>query len=156
MKIRETKNFDKTIAEKWKNKPVMVHTSDVFAEDAKHQINGINKHHTVTNGWDFVGYSYLIERDGTIWESPALKHEQCHCRHGGQNRASMGICFAGKGDTQAPSLKQMDSLKTIINAYKSSAIVFHCDFNPAKSCPGNAVINALEKDSSTAKLIKRK
>lgn len=135
-------------APEWKGRPIMVHTSAVKAHDRKHQAQAIENYHRTSLGWKNCGYSYVIERDGTVYESAALHTAQCHCRHGGQNRLSLGVCLAGDGDNQEPTTAQIEALHEIFIIYDAPAMLYHCDFNPGKTCPGAAVKAALNKNNS--------
>lgn len=139
--IEDLKNIK--IQEIWRKKPMMVHTSAVASYDHRHQALAIERYHKGL-GWKNCGYSYIIERDGTLYESEALYGQQYHCKHGGQNRLSLGICLSGDGTKQYPTDLQITVLQCLLETYETSQVIYHCDFNKNKSCPGSYIIAALE------------
>ena len=93
-------------------------------------------------GFDCIGYHYVIDLDGTIELGRPLSQEGAHCKSGGHNRNSIGICYIGgckdgrNVDTRTPA--QRKALQKLISELVAT---FHCDvwghhdFNPGKDCP---------------------
>jgi len=75
--------------------------------------------HTQSNGWDDIGYNYLIAGDGTIFmgrdpqgagdEDNILGAHFC-----GKNTNTMGICLLGNFMTVSPEPKTLFSLKYLL------------------------------------------
>ena len=61
----------------------------------------------------YVGYHYFIEKAGKILQSRADIDEGMHTV--GYNLKSLGICLAGNGDMELPTLAQTETLKKLIN-----------------------------------------
>ncbi len=53
----------------------------------------IRRWHVHGNGWDDIGYHFVIRRDGTIERGRALDIPGAHT--GGRNEHSIGICLVG-------------------------------------------------------------
>lgn len=66
-------------------------TGDVYNTTAEQ----INRWHRA-QGWNKIGYHFVIQLDGTIEEGRTLDEPGAHTR--GLNRQAIGICFSGHGD----------------------------------------------------------
>lgn len=51
--------------------------------------------HVTDNGWDDIGYHYLIQLDGTTVVCRPEEMVGAHCKDGGMNNVSVGITYAG-------------------------------------------------------------
>lgn len=82
-------------------------------------VRSIYTYHTQVNGWDDIGYNYLIAPDGTIFQGRdakglfdadyALGAHMC-----GVNAATMGICMLGTYSTTLPTRQALESLYKLI------------------------------------------
>lgn len=105
----------------------------------------IRKWHVEDNGWDDVGYHYIIKRDGTVEVARAEAFQGAHAP--AVNSKSIAICLVGgmaeDGDAENNfTLEQFLSLKDLIKKIKMTnpnivEIVGHCDVQENKpNCPG--------------------
>lgn len=46
-------------------------------------------------GWFSIGYHIVIKRDGTIEYGRPLDQKGAHCKDGGMNHVSVGVCLVG-------------------------------------------------------------
>ncbi len=138
--------------------------------------------HTQGNGWDDIGYNYLIARNGTLFlgRDPQGIGEQDYIRgahYCSKNSYTQGICVLGEYTTAQPPDTMMQSLRKLIawkmfkdriepqnqslhppgdpNAY----LVYHLDGHRsgcATNCPGNKVYERLHalRDTLTEDLLK--
>ena len=105
----------------------------------------IKRFHKEVNGWTDIGYHFGIERygDGYVLlpgRDPRLPG--AHCRAARKNYTSLGLCVVGKYDLDSPS----EELYTMVakgaawicmaHGIDPSAIAGHCEYEPAKTCPG--------------------
>ena len=98
-------------------------------------------------GWQCIGYHYVIYRDGSILPGRPLEIAGAHCQ--GHNAHSIGICYIGglsspsegnrgglPADTRTPA--QRTSLHTLISqlkaTYPEATIHGHNEF-AQKACP---------------------
>ena len=51
--------------------------------------------HVVENGWNHIGYHYLVQLDGTVVECRPEDQVGAHCKDGGMNNVSVAITYAG-------------------------------------------------------------
>ncbi|HEX2909566.1 MAG TPA: peptidoglycan recognition family protein [Chloroflexia bacterium] len=109
-------------------KVVIVHhsdTGDVDRDDPPKVVRSIYRYHAVTQGWGDIGYNFLIDWQGNIYEG----------RSGGPNvvgghayqysYGSIGICLLGSFETSGPTAEQVDALVRLV-AYHASTQ----DINP--------------------------
>ena len=131
---------------------IVHHTDTPTSQDPIVAIRSIYWYHAVDQGWGDIGYNYLIDRNGRIYEG----------RYGGQNvigghsyeyaNGSSGICIIGDYQDSAPSSNALAGLVAIIswvgrdlNPYGRQdfleapdlpIISAHRDVN-STTCPGN-------------------
>ena len=82
-------------------------------------IRNIYTFHTGTNGWNDVGYNFLIAQDGTIYEGRDGQNimdgdNVLGAHFCGQNTGTMGICLLGDYMTAQPNDKSLESLSRLI------------------------------------------
>ena len=89
----------------------------------------------------YVGYTYFLERDGTIIQTRTDTEQQAHVR--GYNNDSIGIGVAGNHDYERPTTTQIHNLKNLIlkkmteHSILPNNVFGHRIFaNGAKTCPG--------------------
>ena len=98
--------------------------------------------HTVDNGWDDIGYHYVIRLNGSIEYGRMVDKYGAHSS--GQNYDSIGICYIGgmekdmKEWSDTRTEEQRESLLLLLKTLKklhSNAIIYgHKDFS-TKACP---------------------
>ncbi|OAD45532.1 T9SS type A sorting domain-containing protein [Polaribacter atrinae] len=69
--------------------------------------------HVNTNGWSDLGYNWLIDRNGVIYEGRGNGVSGAH--FSGHNAGTMGVCMIGDFTLESPSAKALTSLKNIIS-----------------------------------------
>ena len=73
--------------------------------------------HVNTNGWDDIGYNWLIDPQGVIYEGRADHLQGAHfCS---KNSFTTGVCLLGTFTNQAPTDEAIESLKRLL-AWKST------------------------------------
>lgn len=94
-------------------------------------------------GWNGIGYHYVVYLDGTVHAGRAETEVGAHCY--GHNAESLGICYVGgcvatggtpkdtRTDAQKTALRTL--LKILKKKYPAAQIVGHRDLNKAKACP---------------------
>ena len=83
-------------------------------------VEGIHRHHRDVNGWDGIGYHFVIGNgdgiaDGRV-ESTYRWREQrtgAHAGHRGFNEFGIGVCLIGHFDRREPTPAQLRSLKQL-------------------------------------------
>ena len=101
----------------------------------------IRKWH-LERGSDDIGYHYVITMQGLIEQGRDLAFQGAHCRAGGMNRKSIGICLVGDSTKQVFKPGQFLALEILIGylryKYNSKLDIYqHSDFESAKPyCAG--------------------
>ena len=79
-------------------------------------VHSIWNYHVNTNGWDDIGYNWLIDPNGVIYEGRADNIQGAHfC---GLNPNTMGICVMGTYSEEQPAAQALESI-TRLFAWKS-------------------------------------
>jgi hypothetical protein len=104
--------------------------------------SAIRKYHIETNGWDDIGYHYLVERVAgkvQIIEGRPVKFQGAHCP--ALNATHLGVCLVGNYDLAPPDAELLGVLESLCAslmrqyAIPLRGIVYHCDYSQ-KTCPG--------------------
>lgn len=103
----------------------------------------IRRFHVEHNGWDEVGYHYVIRRDGLIEDGRPVDQIGAHVA--GHNAHSIGICLVGGLDDDLQpqnnfTARQFDALYALLLAlharYPNAEVLGHRDFpGVKKACP---------------------
>lgn len=106
------------------NKVIVHHSAD---SEPGHQLDKINQWHK-ERGFNlsslsyYVGYHFLIEKDGTVTQTRNTDEMGCHCI--GENFSSIGICLAGNFDIELPTPEQEVALGGLLETLCAE---FHID-----------------------------
>lgn len=111
---------------------------DAYHRNVRHMENGLAYHFVIGNGSGIA--------DGQVVAAPRWTRQLDggHLASEGQNKVAIGICLVGNFDRQAPSARQMQSLRALANALlkrcqlPASAVRLHQEINVIGTrCPGN-------------------
>lgn len=134
-------------------KIVFHHTAGALGgSDPASVIRGIYYYHSVTRGWGDIGYNYLIDEYGRVYEGRFGGQRVIGAHAKGYNTGSVGISTLGNYDSMSPSTAATDAAKNMaaflsarngISPKKTSYFVDkvtpniggHRDFGQT-SCPG--------------------
>lgn len=98
----------------------------------------IDKH-----GWPGIGYHFVIQKDGTIYQTNDLATISYHV--GGSNTGSVGFCLTGNYEIETPPAAQINSLVWLLKKLSSELgqkpIEPHRAFS-ATQCPGDNINTA--------------
>jgi N-acetylmuramoyl-L-alanine amidase len=127
---------------------IIVHCS-ATREGQDISVDTIRKWHVEGRGWSDIGYHFYIDIHGDIYKGRDIAKIGAHCK--GQNRNSIGICYAGgvEADGKTPKDTRYDCqkesllavLRTLKAMYPESQIHSHNDY-ANKACPS---FNATEE-----------
>lgn len=106
---------------KYKKKKIIVHHTaddDTFGTQAEVMsgIRNIYKFHTLTRGWGDIGYNFLIDQFGNIYEGRAGGAGVIGAHAERNNADTIGISLMGNYDIQQPSQEMMDALLRLTTA----------------------------------------
>ena len=116
----------------------------------------IREWHVDQNGWDDVGYHFIIKRNGQYEKGRPEGYSGAHAPS--HNSRSIGICLVGgMADDGGPennfTLEQFLTLKDLVNMIMDkysdiTEILGHCDVQENKpNCPGFNVKEWLNKEA---------
>lgn len=96
------------------------------------------RHHVYNNGWPGIGYHYVIQPDGKIYQVNELDSVSYH--NGYNNTNAIGICLTGNFNIEDPKKAQLVSLRKLIRNLKIKIpsikyVVGHKQVT-STSCPG--------------------
>lgn len=66
----------------------------------------------VRNGWADIGYHYVVDPDGRVWECRASWKQGAHVKD--QNEHNLGVMVLGNFEHQRPTAASLDSLERLI------------------------------------------
>jgi len=101
------------------------------------------KYHIENHGWPGIGYHFVIQKDGTIYQTNTLDTISYHV--GGSNTGSVGICLTGNYDVETPPSAQINSLVWLLKKLSAELgqkpIEGHREFSTTH-CPGSQIDTA--------------
>jgi hypothetical protein len=120
-------------------KYLIIHHSAVSQKDQPIQLYAINRYHKeqfdmISSLGFYIGYHYVIDCDGTLTQTRKENEESAAVI--GHNTDSVHICLAGNFDIEVPNLKQLNTLKTILDTHKELEVKFHREMQVNRTCPG--------------------
>ena len=94
------------------------HTGDKLHHSSSQRVSAreikkIQKYHQQQNGWADIGYHFVIDQNGRIWEGRPLRYQGAHAR-GHHNVGNVGVVLLGNFLLQKPSKKQFSSLDRLL------------------------------------------
>lgn len=118
---------------------IVVHCSDT-PNGRHHDANDIRLWHMRGNGWDDIGYHYVIQISGEVERGRNHDTPGAHVR--GYNDRSLGICLIGRDEFTEAQMRSLEAIVIMLKSQWSNAdIVGHTDLDKAKTCPN---LNVLE------------
>lgn len=92
--------------------------------------------------WADLGYHFVIDPTGGIWEGRNLRWQGAH-EGAGLNQGSIGVCLLGNFEDSPPTAAQLGALKTLLDAMRTrwsltaADIKTHREVRPEPTaCPG--------------------
>ena len=111
---------------------------------AASQISRIQREHMNNRGYGDIGYHFLIDPSGRVWEGRELRWQGAHAS-GDNNIGNIGICLLGnfvrERNGQGPTSDQIRSMEQLVVSLmqryrmRPSALYCHSDFK-STACPG--------------------
>lgn len=100
------------------------HTADrnsYSAADVPAMLRSIYYFHAVSRGWGDIGYNFIVDRFGRIWEGRygGIETTVVGAHAGGFNSFTVGVSMLGNFDVEQPSIVMLDSVARVL-AWKFS------------------------------------
>jgi hypothetical protein len=115
---------------------VVIHHSALPLSDGPREIKTKHMHN---KGYADIGYHFVIDAPGQIYEGRSLLVRGAHT--GGHNTGTVGVCLLGNFEDAAPPAAQAASAQALARAlkvqYGLTHLARHRDFQPDETvCPG--------------------
>jgi hypothetical protein len=104
------------------------------------RIEGIRRHHVERNGWADIGYHYIIDPMGRVWEGRPTSLQGAHVG-GDKNKHNIGVVVMGNFDRQSPTPEQLAALDAFVAQQMRTHRISlrnlrtHQEWSPT-ACPG--------------------
>ncbi len=113
--------------------------TDVTAAQVAQTLRGIQLSHAKRLGAGDIGYHYIVDRSGRIWEGRSTQYQGAHISK--YNPHNVGVMVLGNFDLQYPTSSQMSSLQNLCGVlaagYGISPRHVYCHGELANTrCPG--------------------
>lgn len=138
-------------------------------QDAVNYMRAVYAYHTISRGWGDIGYNYVIDPFGRIYEGRAGGDKVVGAHAGLYNRGAVGIALMGDFDQEQVSPAQLRSLIQLVNALSkkygidpTDSSMFRGQLLPnvsghkdvgSTSCPGGdlySLLPSLRKDAANS------
>ncbi len=124
---------------------LIVHHSSFYEADVQATLLEVQRLHRDDRHWADIGYHFLIDIDGTIYEGRNLGARGVHTM--GHNTGSAGLCLLGDYRFALPPQAQLEATEALARWLVAELAVTHLaghsQFNPSTLCPGGALLEYL-------------
>lgn len=109
----------------------------------------MQRNHIEQEGWGDIGYHFLIDPSGRVFEGRAAAYQGAHAGNNALNENNVGICVLGHFDEERPTHAALTSLTGLIESIRKqhaiprSQVFGHKELK-ATECPGRALDAWLE------------
>jgi hypothetical protein len=101
------------------------------------------------HGWADIGYHFLIDGSGRVFEGRGLKWQGAHAR-GDNNVQNIGVCLLGDYSRRPPGRAELEALEELLDALRERyriplrSVATHRELT-ATACPGPALQSWVER-----------
>ena len=117
---------------------LILHHSAFYEADGFATLLEVQRLHRDDRGWADIGYHFLVDADGKIYEGRDLAARGAHTK--GRNTGSAGLCLMGDFRYVAPSAAQWNAAaklaRWLVDELALTHLAGHSQFNDATLCPG--------------------
>ena len=128
-------------------KPALDPEDDELTE--RNAVRSIERYHVESNGWDGIGYNFLVAPSGRVYEGRGWLNKGSHA--GPVNGSSIGICLLIDGNVTGPGPKLINAVRALIQEGLDKGeitdeytISGHRDHMAGRTCPGDKVYKMLQ------------
>lgn len=127
------------------------HTNELGGQSlptVKDAVRRIQRTHIEGRDWGDIGYHFLIDPQGRVFEGRKASYQGAHAGDGASNLNNAGICLLGHFDQEQPTAAALNSLEGLIDTIRTqnriprSQVFSHQDFKETE-CPGRFLLNWL-------------
>lgn len=105
----------------------------------------IEKSHRIQR-WACIGYHFVIDGDGVIWEARPISMQGAHAGDDDRNKGNVGVCLLGDFTKRPPTPAQQASLQVVLGKIRErfkiprSEVRGHLEVKPSTECPGRRLL----------------
>jgi hypothetical protein len=124
-----------------KSEGIFIHHSVTPEAPAVNIVRQIQNMHMDQRGWLDIAYSWLVDRDGNIYEGRGWGVAGGHTE--GYNSRSHAVCYIGNTDNGLPPVAALNAINVVVAEHQSrygGFVKSHRDVN-ATACPGSHLHN---------------
>jgi N-acetyl-anhydromuramyl-L-alanine amidase AmpD len=119
-------------------------------------IRAIQDEHIRRRGWNDIGYHYIVDRAGRVWEGRPASQIGAHAGSSEANRGNLGVLLLGNFELQQPAPAQIASAERLLEALRRRhklprvEVLSHgdvrrdCGLGPT-TCPGKNLVPWVER-----------
>lgn len=106
---------------------------------ARSRLESVRQSHVGSRGWADIGYHYVIDPAGRVWEGRSVRFQGAHVKDNNEN--NVGVMVMGNFDEQRPTPQAMAALDRFVAGSARqygvpvNRILTHQEINPT-ACPG--------------------
>ncbi len=82
--------------------------------ELRNYLRNMQRYAQSTKGWADIGYHYLIDSRGKVWEGRAASHQGAHAGNPRLNKGNIGIALIGNFERVKPTDRQLDTLQSLL------------------------------------------
>lgn len=121
-------------------------------DETEHRLKLIQHVHMAVRGWADIGYHFVVDRDGRLWEARPIEYQGAHVKY--HNQHNIGVMCLGNFMKQEPSRAQVrrlgQTLKKLVAIYQIpiDRVYTHRELMPTL-CPGDNLqphVNQMRSD----------
>lgn len=122
------------------NKIIIHHSASKQISVSKY-VDILYNQHVVINGWNHIGYHYIIDAFGSVKNTCPVSFFGAHCF--GQNKDSIGVCFVGNYNRDVVTNSMMAAFRRLQIElellFGELALQPHCSYRNTL-CPGKYIL----------------
>ncbi|MCC7390049.1 MAG: N-acetylmuramoyl-L-alanine amidase [Phycisphaerales bacterium] len=126
--------------------------------DAASRLESIRNSHVDSRGWADIGYHYIVDPAGRVWEGRPINLQGAHVAD--NNEHNLGVMVMGNYDQQSPtgaSVKALDDfVAAMMRKYKVPVgrVYTHQEIRPT-ACPGRSLQRVMESTRARGGVLAR-
>jgi hypothetical protein len=117
---------------------------DFDERSTRQRMASILRFHVNTHKWGDIGYHYIVDRNGRVWEGRSLQYQGAHVRNHNEN--NIGVLLLGNFEQQSPSDRQLEAMQQHVSLLMRrynvpiSRVTTHREWETANTiCPGHTL-----------------
>ena len=128
---------------------ITVHHSDAVgslifngsASESRAVVKAIQRHHQTEKGWGDIGYHFLIDARGRVFEGRSLSWQGALAGDAKKNRRNIGVCLLGNFEQNHPTQAARDALSDLLDGLRGDhhiprkGVYLHSEMT-STDCPG--------------------